>query len=158
MNKSDTLNTKKFKIEYLLIILIAVSVVAILFFNGSFSSKSNQNEINYTQKLQNDLTYILSQIKGVGKISCYISFDGEVEEIFLKNTTTINKNDGVEIIEEVILVNGKPYTVKKQYPPVNSLVVVCEGGDNISVKTTIINVLSTALRVPSEKIQIYKMK
>ncbi len=159
MNKvNQTSNVKKFKIEYILIIIIAVSIVAILFFNGTFDSKTEQTSSEYTEKLKNDLNSILSQVKGVGKISCFITFDGEVEEIFLKNTTTINKNDSVEIVEEVVLVNGKPYELSKKYPSVESLIIVCEGGDDIIVKTTITNVVTMALKVPSEKIQIYKMK
>ena len=151
-------SAKKFKIEYVLVILIAISIVAILFFNGSLGQKNEQSETTYQQNLQNDLVNILSQIKGVGKVSCYVSFDGDVEEVFLKNTTSVNKNDVIEIVEEVVLVNGKPYAIKNEYPNVRSLVVVCEGGDDIYVKTMINNVLTMALDVPGEKIQIYKMK
>ena len=149
---------KKFKIEYVLVGLILISIIAILFFNGNLTNSSNQVETTYQKNLQNDLNEILSQIQGVGKVNCYISFDGDVEEVFLKNTTTINKNDTVEIVEEVVLVNGKPYSTKNQYPSIRSLTVVCEGGDDIYVKTIITNVLTSALDVPVEKIQIYKMK
>ncbi len=151
-------NTKKFKIEYLLMLLIAISVIGILFFNGNLFKTSKNQETSYRENLQNDLNEILRQISGVGNVNCYITFEGDVEEVFLKNTTTINKNDTVEIVEEVVLVNGKPYSIKNQYPAVRSLTVVCEGGDDIYVKTILTNVLTMALDVPFDKIQIYKMK
>ncbi len=157
MNNQSKSN-KKFKIEYILVILIVISIIGILFFNGNLFNSSNKTETTYSQKLQKDLNEILSQIKGVGNVNCYISFEGDVEEVFLKNTTTLNKNDTIEIVEEVVLVNGKPYSIKNEYPKVRSLTVVCEGGDDIYVKTIITNVLTMALDVPGEKIQIYKMK
>ncbi len=150
--------TKKIKIEYVLVILIVISICFILFGNGFLFKTTSTENTSYSQTLKSEIINVLSQIKGVGNVNCYITFDNDVEEVFLKNTTTITKNDTIEVTEEFVLVNGKPYKIKNQYPSVTSLIVVCEGADDIYVKTLITNVLTTALEVPIDKIQIYKMK
>ncbi len=161
MSKEKVKTIKKIKLEYILVIFLAVLALVIFFsstkldFGFSTSNKSSTStEISLEEKLEN----LLSNVKGVGKTIVSINLDGTAEEVILKNTETKNENGSVITVESAVLVNGKPYVLKELSPKILGVVVVCEGADNINSKLAITEVLTTILGVSSDNIRILKMK
>jgi stage III sporulation protein AG len=162
LSKEKQKTQKKFKIEYLLVIFLALLALFIFFsstnldFGLNFSKENTQGDKQST--LENKLQEILTNIDGVGKTLITINLDGSSEEIVLKNVETVSENGSTIKSESVVLVNGKPYVLKELSPKILGVVVVCEGANNISVKMAITEVLTTILEVSSDNIRILKMK
>lgn len=149
---------KKLKLEHILIIIISICIILLLLFSSGFSlTKSNSDSNNYSTLVEQKIEKTLSQIKGVGSVKASIYVSGSVVEKTLKNTITTNENGIISIKEEVVLVSGKPYVIGEEYPEIISCIIVCDGAENLQVRTQITSVL-VALNIDSEKIQIYKMK
>lgn len=149
---------KKLKLEHILIIIISISIILLLVFSSGFTIKNTSNSgYNYCEIIEVKIEKTLSQIKGVGSVKASVYISESVIEKTLKNTITTNENGIISIKEEVVLISGKPYKIGEEYPQIISCIIVCEGADNLQVRTLITSVL-TSLNIDSEKIQIYKMK
>ena len=157
--------SKKIKKETVLIILLCALLVLALFlptesvFNDIFSSNSTTVvDAEYSEKLEQKLKNILTEISGVGNVSVAITLLSNENEILAKNTEIIEENGVTKTTETVVTVNGKPYVTGVENPIINSVIIVCDGADDISVKMKISEVVSSALSVPFENIKIYKKK
>lgn len=151
---------KKFKIEYFIFIVLLI-LVLILFLSGStfnFSKDKNNEENNYESSTEKRLENLISKIDGVGETIVMITFDGSSEETILKNVETIVENGVKKTIETAVLVSGKPYVVKELNPKATSVIVVCEGADDLNVKLKITEVVKSTFQISSENIKIIKMK
>ncbi len=162
MSKEKQKIFKKFKIEYLLIIFLAILALVIFFSSTKldldFNFTKEKSDIDLQTTLENKLEEVLSNIDGVGKTLITINVDGTNEEVILKNSETVIENGSTLKSESVVLVNGKPYVIKELSPKILGVVVVCEGANNLSVKVAITEVLTTILEVSSDNIRILKMK
>ncbi len=151
----------KIKKEHVFIIVLCVVLVAIFLSSTSiFSSlKSNKNASNtYESSVESRLENLLKEVDGVGKVKVFVTTDGTQAEEVLKDVETKTEN-GYKVIEEtVVLVGGKPYVTKTKNPNVIGVAVVCQGGDNLSVKVLITEIITTTLSVAPECIRIIKMK
>ena len=164
MKQAHDMPTKKsfFKKEYLLIIILTVIVIAIFLsgqgVNLNLNADSEPISVDYVYNLQNSLKNILSDVEGVGKINVFLTVDGGEEEVVLKNVETTVDNNVKTSIESIVLVGGKPYVIKVNYPKIIGVVIVCEGADNLDVKVKIIEIVTTTLKVDSDSVRIIKMK
>ena len=152
---------KKVKKEYL-IIAVLVAVVFAIFLSGSsvlssFSKDKGASE-DYASQIENRLENLLSQVDGVGKVKVFVSTDGSASDVVLKEVEE-ELVDGVKnTIESVIMVGGKPYITKTENPKIVGIAVVCQGADNLSVKVTLTEIITTTLSVDAECVRIIKMK
>ena len=114
----------------------------------------------YKNQLEKELTSLLESITGVGEAKVMISIEGTTEYVYAEEIssdidsseekTSESHENKIVIIEN----NGKTEALVKKVirPQVSGVAVVCQGGDNISVKEKIISAVSTVLSIPSNKI------
>ena len=115
----------------------------------------NNNHLN----IQNDkilrLEEILSKIKGVGRVDVEIVFKATPEKIPLKitdaqgNETAITENTNSKTA---------PFITKENYPEIDGILIVCEGGGNDNIKKEIIDAVSNVYNVPVHKVKVFDMK
>ena len=151
---------KNVKLEYVLIVILTI-VVIVIFLSGSNLSlnvKSTETESDYLQTLQNNLTKVLGDVNGAGKVNVMITLDGSSEEVVLKNVESTLENGVKTTKETIVLIGGKPYVVKTVNPNVVGVVVVAEGADDLNVKMAILEVVTTTLSINGESVRIIKMK
>lgn len=151
----------KIKKEHVFIIVLSVVAVAIFLSSTSlFSSiKTNKNETTgYENSVETRLENLLKEVDGVGKVKVFITTDGSSSEEVLKDVETKTENGSIVSEETIVLVGGKPYVTKTQNPKILGVAVVCQGGDNLSVKVLITEIITTTLSVNPECIRIIKMK
>lgn len=149
---------KKIKTEYL--ILIALAIVAVIIFMGTFSSgeaQSTQETVStYVDNLERKLESCLSKVKGAGKVEVIISVSSGMQTVFATEKTYQSSKG--ETVEGPIIVNGKPIVTMEAYPEISGVVIVAEGAGNLSVKVDLLNACQTFLSISNEKIQILSMK
>lgn len=161
VKSSNKNGIKSFKIEYLLAIVITIIIIVLFLssnFNLSIFTSERQTDKGYQNELEVKIENLIKKIEGAGKTSVIITTDGTSKEEVLKESVTTYENGVKKTIESAVMINGKPYVIKTYNPNVLGVVVVCEGANNLSVKLSITEILTTTLNVDCENIKILKMK
>ena len=150
---------KKIKIEYVILIALAVFAM-IIFFGVSGNGKTDVTESTstvdeYVETLENKLKNCLSKVKGAGKVDVIISVGSSMQTVFATQTTT--DASGTES-RSTLVVSGKPVVLKEAYPEIVGVIVVCEGASNLAVRVDLVNACRTFLSVSDDRIKILSMK
>lgn len=129
----------------------------------------------YTEKMESQIEGVLSHVSGVGNTKIMITVESTAEKIVLKDTpyetetvsetdtsgTTRNK-ESRKSEETTIYMSDEgdniPYIVKETLPLVKGVVVVCEGGDDVTVKKEIIEAIQVLFGIESHKIKVMKLE
>lgn len=152
-----------------LFVIIGLIGILLIFLSEMFASGSKPKSANlplslettaYKKEIESELTEILSQIQGVGKVKVMVTIEGTTEYVFAQEIDTqqdtqSDKNSESFQNKYVIIDNGseKEALVKKVLKPkINGVIVVCEGGDNLVVKEKIYNAVSTVLAISSTRV------
>lgn len=191
---------KKFNIQKLnlnsklatyLIIILAVGVGFILvsdFYNdlngGSAANpepntsgavvSQNANKPEYVKEMENQLSSILSQIEGAGKVTIMITLKTGTEIIPAKDETisdkTTNEKDnegGTRTINEestsdkVVFMNeqggtSRPLVLKEINPEIKGVIIVAEGAKDPKVKLKLTEAVQTVLDVPAYRVSVFE--
>lgn len=156
--------------------------------NNTGSSRNNETDTaisengsgppeidKYTEKMESQIEGVLSHVSGVGNTKIMITVESTAEKIVLKDTpyetetvsetdtsgTTRNK-ESRKSEETTIYMSDEgdniPYIVKETLPLVKGVVVVCEGGDDVTVKKEIIEAIQVLFGIESHKIKVMKLE
>lgn len=109
------------------------------------------------------LTQILRQIKGAGEVQVMLTEALGEEIIYQTNddissgdTSSSSRGDTVTITDSQRNENG---LIRQQNPPkYMGAIVVCQGGDNATVRLAIIEAVSDVTGLGADKISVLKMK
>ena len=132
------------------LILIALLGVALILFSGSFGEKKEEKEAFNAEAYRASLTASVKELcertQGVGEATVLLTLETGERAVYEKNTT--------EKGESVALSGGDAILTAYAYPAVSGVAVVCEGGENESVRAALTLLLSRALDLPTTKIYI----
>jgi stage III sporulation protein AG len=180
--------TKK-NIQDLATILIIglIAVISINFFipnnkqsPGYIEIKSNNEQIKnvnvgYEEQMKQELTDVLSQIAGVGKVSVMIYFVSGSEAVpaYSKNDSTkvTEENDGNggkritnENNDSTVIVTtnegggSRPFVLKELKPQISGIIVIAEGASNPDVKYKLYEAVKTVFNLQQYRVNIYPMQ
>lgn len=179
--KESFCKLKKIKNIELIICIILIAVILLVYGLVKEAEKKKDEGSSNTQvsgtaeKTEaQKLGEVLSDIKGAGEVSVYISYDGSGEKIYAydskKNTTVREDNSGGEkltttVTEEesvpVFVTEGgvkTPLVVRTESPKILGVVIVAEGANDLSVKLQLMKAASSALGISEKIIEIFIMK
>jgi len=125
------------------------------------------------QELEERLSSILGQIRGVGRVSVRITMAAGERSEYAVNTSNVKKQqeengtDGVSSAvsevtaqnELVLTQNGsQPVLIQQEMPDVRGVVVVAEGADDPQVKLELVRSLQSLLDLPVHRIVVCSAK
>ena len=121
--------------------------------------KSDEND-DFRKQTERELKKLLEQIDGVGKCVVMISLESSTEYIYAENisrSSDVNADRRNEKTDEEIVItecNGerKPLVRKSIDPQIGGVVIVCEGGGDISINERVQKTVSTALNISSTRV------
>lgn len=153
---TEFINIENNKIIFI-IILIGVSF---MLFGGIGSEKKEKKEISVTISEEERLCNILSQIRGVGRVSVMITYysSDELDIAYETNQTSTQReeensqNVQSNIDSKAIMSSGEPFVTRSIYPEVKGVIVAAEGAGDIGVREKIINAVTTSLGVGSHRV------
>ena len=118
-------------------VIIGIAAIVLIFLSSvlDFSGDNAVNADKYAEKTEARLLQIVTQIDGVGETQIFLTMDNSGENVYLKNTDT--KTISIE-------------------PKVRGVVVVCDGGDNPVVVSRVLDAVTKALNISSDKVCITK--
>jgi len=172
-----------------LTIVFAIGLIIVITFNfftpsqrsgGYIEVKTNNEQVkevnlSYEEKVKQELTDVLSQIDGVGKVKVMVYFDSgsEVIPAYNENNSTkvTEENDGgggKRVTNEntnsnmVVTTNegsgNRPFIVKELKPKISGVIVIAEGAGNPDVKYRLYEAVKTVFNLQQYKINIYSMQ
>lgn len=113
---------------------------------------------------QNNLQEKLSLIEGAGQVQLLLSLEGTEETVYASNTRQTNTGEDNTSYESslTVLSDGsygeQPVRVKSVCPTFRGAVVLCEGGDQTTVRLAVTEAVSTACGLGADKISVLKMQ
>ncbi len=169
---------KKLKKEQLLIgVLVGILLLVIVIpvpekASGAEETEITAIEMTSTVTMEQQLKDILQKISGVGRVEVFITYedsgrivvekDESVSEELVQEadssggtrTTTTSRNER----ETVYGSSEVPYVVQELSPIVKGILVVAEGGGNVTVKKQIQETIEALFGLDAHKISIMKME
>lgn len=116
---------------------------------------------SYTQSLEEKTQSIISSIEGVGRCEVMITVFETDENIFAKNIDESSDDGSISKKSEYVFYEAdsgdSPVLVKQTLPEVQGVLIVCEGGDNVVVRETVISSVTSLFNIPSSKVSVSKI-
>ncbi len=145
-----------------LMILGGLGVALILFseWTPQETVSAQQRTEEYTAYLEERLVDTVRNIDGVGSCQVMLSLESGVRYVYATEDRQDNnyRQDGEKLDtsensqQSVIVVDDKGLLVTEILPIVQGVVVVCEGGNDISVQERIIKAVATVLRISEKRV------
>ena len=110
-----------------------------------------------------ELESILGQMYGVGRIKVLLTESDSAQTIYQTDEDRSQSADSENIrVQTVIVTNSgreEVGLIRSVTPPVYlGAIIVCQGGDNPSVKLAVVQAVSNVTGIPSDRITVLKMK
>ncbi|MCD8237926.1 MAG: hypothetical protein LUC92_01120 [Clostridiales bacterium] len=126
------------------------------------SAETEQKE-DYAEKTAKELEEILKSVEGVGRIKVMLSLKDEGEQSLAEDVSTEKGSGGssgeFEKQEQKTLLTGEdlPYITNRSSPRIEGVLISCDGGGSVEVKSSLISACSALFGIESNKIQVLKM-
>lgn len=108
------------------------------------------------------LSEILSQIQGAGKVQVMLSVEKGEETVYQTDEEISGGESATTRITTVIITDGdraQSGLIQQVIPPKYlGAVVLCQGAENAAVKLAIVNAVSNITGISSDRISVLKMK
>lgn len=159
-------NLKHFfqKYKYVaLIVLVGIVLMLIPSESGTQKDAVITADTDNILSLEEQLAQILSQVKGAGKVQVLLTEASGRETIYQTNEDTSQTETSSSIRISTVTVTdaqrNEQGLIRQQNPPKYlGAIVVCDGGDQATVRLAIIDALSKVTGLGSDKISVLKMK
>ena len=161
--KWDQLLSDEKKIR--LILLVGLLGMLLIFLSGTGKEKSSQvpqnavavNSVDnesFCRQTEDKILQLIGSIHGVGKAKVWVTLENGAEYVYLQEKT--HSTASYLLIEQ----NGiqQPLLQKQIEPTVQGVVVVCEGGATPQVSEQVVNAVSCALGIGSNRVYVALME
>ncbi|MGN0460630.1 MAG: hypothetical protein ACI4HL_06920 [Ruminococcus sp.] len=123
-----------------IIYIIGVAGIALIFISGFFPSGDSNNSYSgdiedYRSAEETRIENMVESIEGVGDARVMITMENSAEQVYSDKSV-----------------------VKEIEPTVRGVMIVCRGADNPSIKETVLESVTKALNISSDKVCIAKLK
>ncbi len=109
-----------------------------------------------------ELTAILAQIEGVGKVRVMITEESGSQTFYQTDEDRTEGDGTASIRKETVIVSGngkESGLIQTVTPPVYlGAIVVCQGADNVQIRLAVINAVSAVTGISTDRISVLKMK
>lgn len=129
----------------------------------------------YKKSVEEELTSILEEINGVGRVKAVINFENGVERIPVFNEDTsmsetnetdtnggqrniTQENDGNSVVMESKDGSQQPFITKENNPTISGILIVAEGADDRATELRIKQAAVKLFGLEDEKVVVYPMK
>ena len=167
MDRIDAVNKAKELLGKYKYVLLILCVGILLMSLPDSKEPTEQPELFTVQETPatrtEELEAILGQIAGVGKVKVLLTEAAGAETVYQTNEDRNTSGDSESRRVETVIISdsarGEQGLIRTVTPPVYlGAIVVCQGGDNPSVKFSVVQAVSSVTGISSERITVLKMK
>lgn len=119
--------------------------------------ENGMDALDYKRELEKQLESLLAKMEGTGKCKVMITLSDQGRVYVDKN---VRSEDGKQEQETVVyrLADGEgPYVIRQDYPQIEGVVVVTQGGGNAKTVAQISNAVMSLFQIEPHKITVVKM-
>lgn len=168
-------------------ILLCIGLILFFLSSGLFNTKDTKTDNlnlektaitqqSYESAMEKRLEDILSKVNGAGNVKVMLTISYG-KELVLADDTSIEQNTSKEndnaggsrdtknYSQEKKTVmytpkggNSEPVVLKEIEPKIEGIIIVSEGGDDITIQSNLIKAAQALFNIPAHKIQVFKMK
>lgn len=155
------------KYRYALIILVFGLLLMLLPGKGQSKQTQTQSQqqvtIQQKQSMAEELVQILGQMQGVGKVKVMLTVSAGEKTIYQSDEDLTTNENGSVIRKETVIISGtdreQQALVSQVLPPEYlGAIIVCQGAEQASVRLAVVDAVSKATGLSSDKISVVKMK
>lgn len=122
-----------------------------------------QEEPVQEMSLQQELEELLAKLDGAGKVKVLLTPAIGSETYYQTDTAERNSLDSVDRQADTVLIEGNDRgesgLIRRIDPPVyRGAIILCQGAGKPQVKLAVVDAVSTATGLTSDKISVWKMK
>ena len=147
-------------------LVVLLGVLLMLLPTGKTETKQPQQEATVSQpreSLETRLEQILSQVSGAGNVRVLLTQERGETSVYQLDLQEVTDGDRREIRQDTVTVTGSDrqqegLMTQVEAPRYRGAVVVCQGGDNPTVRLSVVEAVSGATGLPSNRITVLKMK
>lgn len=124
------------------------------------AAQTEQQQV--TQSIDDQLSQILSNIDGAGKVQVYLSVCEGEKTIYQTDEDSVSSEDNINIqVKTVILSDGSREMglIRQINPPTyKGALILCQGADRPQIHLAIVDAVSKITGLGADKIAVLKMK
>ena len=164
-NLTAKLPTWAYKYRYAILVL-AIGLMLMLLPGKKQTQQTQAPETaqqEQTTDMTQELSHILSKIKGVGKVEVLLTVKAGQKTVYhADEDVSGSENSSTVRVETVIITdsdrNQQPLVSQILPPEYLGAVVVCQGADDVQVRLAVVEAVSKATGLGTDKITVLKMK
>ncbi len=134
--------------------------------DGNATKTTEISQTQYELQLEERLKQIVSQVDGAGKCEVMVTLKSGKENKYAMNSVIENQSsDGKSQSKsdnEYVVIDTSSgdscVILKTEFPEIQGVIIVCQGGENSKVKNDVINAVSALLGIKINHISVLKMK
>ena len=147
-------------------LVVLLGVLLMLLPTGKTEAQQPQQQAAVSQpreSLETRLEQILSQVSGAGNVRVLLTQERGETTVYQLDLQEVTDGDRREIRQDTVTVTGSDrqqegLLTQVEAPRYRGAVVVCQGGDNPTVRLSVVEAVSGATGLPSNRITVLKMK
>lgn len=145
------------------VLLLLLSEVLPARLDSKPSAKEKDSSYSeYIAAMEAETEALISAIDGVGRCRVMITLKEGTENIYAENADEETRDGSNSAKREYVLYESaegeEALLVKERFPPVQGVAVVCDGADNVAVRTCVVNTVSALYNVSVSKVSVSKYK
>ena len=146
-------------------IVVMLGIYLTSFLPSRASASSNRppgqesDVIDYRHYMEQRLTFVLSQIDGVGRTEIMINWESSVELIIAYITS--ESNGGSNSAPALVTVPGggtRPIVLKEIKPRALGIIIVAQGGGDTRTRLNIISAVTVFLNISPDNVSVFAMQ
>ena len=147
-------------------LVVLLGVLLMLLPTGKTEAQQPQRQETVSEpreSLETRLEQILSQVSGAGNVRVLLTQERGETSVYQLDLQEVTDGDRREIRQDTVTVTGSDrqqegLLTQVEAPRYRGAVVVCQGGDNPTVRLSVVEAVSGATGLPSNRITVLKMK
>lgn len=147
-------------------LVVLVGVLLMLLPTGKTEAQQPQRQETVSEpreNLETRLEQILSQVSGAGNVRVLLTQERGETSVYQLDLQEVTDGDRREIRQDTVTVTGSDrqqegLLTQVEAPRYRGAVIVCQGGDNPTVRLSVVEAVSGATGLPSNRITVLKMK
>lgn len=147
------------------VLVVALGIFLMTFPSGQTKVKQPEQPSAHkdlTVPVDQELADILTQIQGVGRVKVMLTEATGSETVYQTDTDKSETADSSSTRTETVVISGngtESGLVKTVSPPIFlGAIVVCQGGDNPTVRLSVAQAVSVVTGISMDRISVLKMK
>ena len=144
----------KFKAEYVIVLVLICAVIFIFFIDFDKQEVYANDSEKFIAQTESKLKKSIENIKGVKSVTVSITVSQGIKTVIAEDVKEIEENGKITRTVTPVLVSGKPIVLGEIYPEIAGVVIICNCSDEMTVRTSVLDLVTTMLDLSCDKVRI----